>query len=74
MLVYHDLLGYGDARAPRFVKRYADLHGAALAGVKQYAAEVRSGVFPALEHTYAMPAEELAEFEDALVPTNPLFD
>jgi 3-methyl-2-oxobutanoate hydroxymethyltransferase len=74
VLVYHDLLGYGDARAPRFVKRYADLHGAALAGVKQYAAEVRSGVFPALEHTYAMPAEELAEFEDALVPTNPLFD
>jgi 3-methyl-2-oxobutanoate hydroxymethyltransferase len=74
VLVYHDLLGYGDARAPRFVKRYADLHGAALQGVKQYAAEVRSGVFPALEHTYAMPEEELAAFEDALVPVNPLFD
>jgi hypothetical protein len=35
---------------------------------------VRSGVFPALEHTYAMPEEALAEFEDALVPANPLFD
>jgi hypothetical protein len=35
---------------------------------------VRSGVFPAVEHTYTMPAEELARFEDALVPANPLFD
>jgi 3-methyl-2-oxobutanoate hydroxymethyltransferase len=68
------MMGLRTGRAPRFVKRYADLHGAALAGVQQYAAEVRAGVFPALEHTYAMPAEELAEFEDALVPTNPLFD
>ncbi len=74
VLVYHDLLGYGEPRAPRFVKRYADLHGAALDGVTRYAAEVRSGAFPALEHTYAMPAEELAIFEDALVPANPLFD
>jgi 3-methyl-2-oxobutanoate hydroxymethyltransferase len=74
VLVYHDLLGYGGPRAPRFVKRYADLHGAALDGVRRYAADVRSGAFPALEHTYAMPAEELAEFEAALVPANPLFD
>src|SRR3954451_24556195 len=74
VLVYHDLLGYGDARAPRFVKRYADLHGAALRGVQRSAAEGRSGAFPALEHTYAMPAEELAAFEDALQPANPLFD
>ena len=74
VLVYHDLLGYGEPRAPRFVKRYADLHGAALEGVRRYAADVRSGAFPALEHTYTMPAEELAQFEDALVPANPLFD
>ena len=74
VLVYHDLLGYGEERAPRFVKRYADLHGAALEGVRRYAADVRSGAFPALEHTYTMPAEELAIFEDALVPANPLFD
>jgi 3-methyl-2-oxobutanoate hydroxymethyltransferase len=74
VLVYHDLLGYGEPRAPRFVKRYADLRGAALDGVRRYAADVRSGAFPALEHTYAMPAEELAEFRDALVPANPLFD
>ena len=74
VLVYHDLLGYGEPRAPRFVKRYADLHGAALDGIRRYAADVRSGAFPALEHTYTMPAEELAQFEDALVPANPLFD
>jgi 3-methyl-2-oxobutanoate hydroxymethyltransferase len=74
VLVYHDLLGYGEPRPPRFVKRYADLRGAALDGVRRYAAEVRSGAFPTVEHTYAMPADELARFEDALVPANPLFD
>ena len=42
VLVYHDLLGYGEARAPRFVKRYADLHGAALDG-RQAATRRRCG-------------------------------
>ena len=74
VLVYHDLLGYGDPGVPRFVKRYADLHDAAVDGIRRYAAEVRSGAFPALEHTYTMPVDELARFEEALVPANPLFD
>ena len=33
--------------------------------LERYAAEVRSGVFPAVEHTYAMPSEELSLFEAA---------
>ncbi len=31
--------------------------------LERYVAEVRSGAFPAEQHTYAMPEEELAEFE-----------
>ncbi len=74
VLVYHDLLGYGSGKAPRFVRRYADLRGAAIDGIRRYAADVRDRSFPAVEHTYAMPAEELAAFEHALEPINPLFD
>ena len=36
------------------------------ARVADYAAEVRSGAFPAEQHTYAIPEEELALFEEAL--------
>ena len=52
VLVYHDLLGLLSGPRPRFVKRYADLGSQAIAAVAAYAAEVRSGTFPALEHTY----------------------
>ncbi len=48
----HDLLGLGGELQPRFVKRYADLGAAAAAAVAAYADEVRSGAFPAAEHTY----------------------
>ena len=54
VLVYHDLLGLGTGRPPRFVKQYANLHDSAVAAVTTYANEVRSGAFPAAEHTYAI--------------------
>jgi len=63
VLVWHDLLGLTRGHVPRFVKRYLDLNQAVLAALQQYAAEVRSAVFPDDTHTYAMPAEELARFE-----------
>ena len=58
VLVLHDLLGIYGGPAAKFVKRYADLRSAAIAGVGEYAREVRSGAYPAAEHTYAMPADE----------------
>ncbi|MCK3770669.1 3-methyl-2-oxobutanoate hydroxymethyltransferase [Microbacterium aerolatum] len=58
VLVFHDLLGIYDGGAARFVKRYADLRGAMVSGVAEYASEVRSGAYPAAEHTYGMPADE----------------
>jgi len=66
VLVYHDLLGLYQGRAPRFVKRYAELAPEIQAALETYAAEVRSGAFPEEKHTYSMPEEELAAFEAAL--------
>jgi 3-methyl-2-oxobutanoate hydroxymethyltransferase len=62
VLVYHDLLGLTEGRAPRFVKRYANLAEEIRGALKTYAAEVRSGAYPAPEHTYAMPEDELELF------------
>jgi 3-methyl-2-oxobutanoate hydroxymethyltransferase len=66
VLVYHDLLGLGAGRPPRFVKQYADLHALAIDAVRRYADDVRHGRFPAEQHTYAMPSDELRVFERAL--------
>jgi 3-methyl-2-oxobutanoate hydroxymethyltransferase len=62
VLVYHDLLGLTEGRAPRFVKRYANLAEEIRGSLSTYAAEVRSGAYPAEEHTYAMPEDELELF------------
>ena len=66
VLVFHDLLGLHDGKAPRFVKRYADLATETRSALERYAADVRSGAFPADEHTYSIPEEELAAFEEAV--------
>jgi 3-methyl-2-oxobutanoate hydroxymethyltransferase len=62
VLVYHDLLGLTEGRAPRFVKRYANLAEEIRRALGTYAAEVRDGSYPAEEHTYAMPDDELELF------------
>ena len=51
VLVFHDLLGIYDGHAPRFAKRYGELKAQMVAGVAEYAAEVRGGAFPGPEHT-----------------------
>jgi 3-methyl-2-oxobutanoate hydroxymethyltransferase len=63
VLVWHDLLGLYEGRTPRFVKQYADLRGEIARALAAYASDVRGGAFPEERHTYAMPADELAEFE-----------
>ena len=65
VLVWHDMLGYYEGHAPRFVKRYAELSGAIADALGRFAEEVRSGAFPEQQHTYAMPQEELKAFEAA---------
>ena len=66
VLVFHDLLGLYDGKAPRFVKRYADLAAETRGALERYAADVRSGTFPDDEHTYSIPEDELAAFEAAV--------
>jgi 3-methyl-2-oxobutanoate hydroxymethyltransferase len=62
VLVLHDLLGIYE-RAPRFVKRYADLHRQMRDAVGAYAADVRERRFPADEHTYSVDPDELEQFK-----------
>ena len=66
VLVWHDLLGLYEGRAPRFVKRYAELSREIRRALDGYVAEVRSGAFPEERHTYSIPEEELALFEASL--------
>jgi 3-methyl-2-oxobutanoate hydroxymethyltransferase len=62
VLVWHDLLGLYAGHAPRFVKQYANLAPEITRALERFVADVRSGVFPEEQHTYAMPEEELAVF------------
>ena len=66
VLVWHDLLGLYDGKAPRFVKRYADLAGEAKRALEAYVADVREGRFPEEQHTYSIHAAELEDFETGL--------
>ncbi|RLP92177.1 MULTISPECIES: 3-methyl-2-oxobutanoate hydroxymethyltransferase [unclassified Micromonospora] len=52
VLVWQDMAGLRTGKAPRFVKRYADLAGALTDATRQFADEVRGGEFPAAEHTF----------------------
>jgi 3-methyl-2-oxobutanoate hydroxymethyltransferase len=65
VLVWHDLLGLNDRKPARFVKRYADIGTDIQRALEAYADDVRTGAFPSEEHTYTIPAEELALFEAA---------
>jgi 3-methyl-2-oxobutanoate hydroxymethyltransferase len=65
VLVFHDLLGLFDRFTPRFVKRYAHLHPAIVAALKEYRADVEAGRFPAAEHGFAMEEAEWAELSSS---------
>ena len=69
VLVWHDMLGYYEGHAPRFVKRYAELGDAITEALGRFAEEVRSGTFPEEQHTYKMPEEERTAFEAAATET-----
>ncbi len=53
VLVVDDLLGMFE-NSPKFVKRYADLHGLITQAAQAYASDVQSGVFPTAEHCYGV--------------------
>lgn len=52
VIVWQDLLGLTDGPAPRFVRRYADIRSVMGEAVAHWGADVRSGAYPAPEHSY----------------------
>ena len=54
VLVFHDLLGIFGGHAAKFVKRYADVRGEMVSGVRPTPPRSASGAFPGPEHIYAI--------------------
>jgi 3-methyl-2-oxobutanoate hydroxymethyltransferase len=52
VLVLHDMLGLNTGFNPRFLRRFADLGSAVTGAVEDYVQAVRSGEYPAAEHTF----------------------
>jgi 3-methyl-2-oxobutanoate hydroxymethyltransferase len=62
VLVTHDLLGLFERFTPRFVKKYANLHGEMVRAFTEFKADVTGGKFPGPEHIVEMPDEEWDAF------------
>ena len=54
VLVYQDMLGFYSDFTPKFVKRYAEIGPQMENAIEDYISEVKSGAFPAAEHTFAL--------------------
>ena len=52
VLVFHDMLGITTGKAPKFVKRYANLAAQIASAATAYSEDVRTGKFPGPEHEY----------------------
>ncbi len=59
VLVFHDVLGLEHRVAPKFVRRYADLHTAGVDAMSAFADDVRSGAFPSIDEGYRMGDDEV---------------
>jgi 3-methyl-2-oxobutanoate hydroxymethyltransferase len=58
VLVLHDVLGLEERVLPKFVRRYADLQRIGTDALRAFAADVRSGAFPAAAESYHLSAEQ----------------
>jgi 3-methyl-2-oxobutanoate hydroxymethyltransferase len=52
VLVWHDMAGLREGKAPKFAKQFADVRGVLHDAAHRFADEVRSGAYPAPEHEY----------------------
>jgi 3-methyl-2-oxobutanoate hydroxymethyltransferase len=69
VLVFHDVLGFGGGRYPRFARQYADLEGEATTALGAWAADVRSGRFPSDAESYHLDASLERELTGLGIPT-----
>jgi 3-methyl-2-oxobutanoate hydroxymethyltransferase len=60
VLVYHDILGYGVERVPKFVKQYYNLNPFIIESIQAYVKEVKSEQFPEDKHSFTMKERELS--------------
>nr|WP_106784722.1 3-methyl-2-oxobutanoate hydroxymethyltransferase [Lysinibacillus timonensis] len=61
VLVYHDLLKYGNHHIPKFAQSFASVGEETLRGIKSYTDSVRDGSFPTLAHSFTMKEEQLLQ-------------
>jgi 3-methyl-2-oxobutanoate hydroxymethyltransferase len=66
VLVTHDLLGLFDKFVPKFVKQYTQIRSVILEALVAYRDEVKTGKFPAEEHTFKISDEALAQLKELL--------
>ena len=59
VLVFHDIMKLYPGFSPKFVKIYADVHEIMKKAVEDYVGDVKSGVFPAPEHSFTMKKDIL---------------
>lgn len=52
VLVFHDILNYGDPFAKKFVKMYADIGNQIRQGIASYVDEVKQRAFPQQQHVF----------------------
>ena len=52
VLVWQDMMGLREGRVPRFVKQFAQIGKVMVDAARAYRDQVRSGEFPAAEHTF----------------------
>jgi 3-methyl-2-oxobutanoate hydroxymethyltransferase len=58
VLVFHDVLGLEDRVAPKFVRRYAELKGAAVEAMRDFVLDVRGGEFPSDAESYHLSSDQ----------------
>lgn len=59
VLVFHDLLKFGEHRVPKFVEVFADAGTVMQQGLLAYTQAVKEGTFPTLAHSFTMQDEQL---------------
>lgn len=64
VLVYQDMLGMFSDYVPKFVKKFANVGDMLTQAFKDYDNEVKSGVFPAKEHTYTIDENIIKNIEN----------
>jgi 3-methyl-2-oxobutanoate hydroxymethyltransferase len=61
VLVFHDVLGLGSGRYPKFVRPYASLADDAVAALGEFKADIQKGTFPGDDESYHLSDEVASE-------------